>query len=1076
MREGTRNRLAFAVLVCLGFLQTADAGPVRPISGGDRANLAGGGGSFTPAITPNGRLVVFVSHANNLVTNDDHAPFLDVFLRDVAAKTTALLSVNRTGFGGGDGDSSAPSISSNGQFIAFASTASNLVTNDTNHASDIFVRDAVSGITRLVSVDTTGAGSARSFSAWNDHRLSNNPLISADGRWVIFESLATNLTSFEDTNQTTDIFARDLQSNVTFLVSINATGDRSGDGRSESPAVSSDGRSVAFVSSSTNLVAGATNRFGEIYVRDLQANTTFWASRNVASLYGKDYRCFNPVITPDGRFVAFKATTSLSMGLDPVRVFRYDVRLGTTVMVTNYISFASVVTWPQMSVDGRFILSENSGYLEELLRADLVSNSVSWVCSASYPASCSTPVMTPDGSRVVFVSSASNLSPNATNGILQIFVRDIAAQTTRLVSVTTNGSASSRDIDVTIPAVSADGRLVVFESEADDLVPNDLNRASDIFLRDLDAGTTELISVRDPLLPARTSAAGSKAFPKSISADGRYVAFGGPDGYLVPNDTNAFQDVFVRDLLTGTFFPVAFQWWVPCAGCGGPGTRADPPYPLRYPYTYPGVEAVLNTDGRYCVHVVRPACFTGSCGVGGISRFDSQFLTNEFVTLGFDGNPTGADCSNPAISSDGNVIAFQSSGTSLTALPIGSFTNVFVRDMHSRTSQLVSVNLPGTAGGNGPSVAPLFSPDDRWIVFSSVASDLTTNSTGGLTSLYARDNLSNSTRMISVGDDGRTAMGYARGAVFSANSRYLAFVTASNLVLVYDFESSTSRWICAACDNPSISADGRFVAHEISGSSTSLTDIVVKDLQNGVTNLVSINRQMTGGGNASSSTPLLSWDGRYVVFSSTASDLVDNDTNQTSDIFVRDRVLGTTLLVSLSVDGNRSGNGPSFNPVLAADGRTVLFQSFASDLIAGDYNDARDVFVLHLEGPDTDGDGIDDGWEMAYFGTLARDGSGDFDGDGQTDLQEYIAGTDPTGNNSTLRVLTLTLMGGGGTKLIWSATPGKSYQVQFKDCLGDPAGWTNLPGVAVANGTTMSMVDTTAATGDHRFYRVMVTH
>src|SRR2546430_5386307 len=112
----------------------------------------------------------------------------------------------------------------------------------------------------------------------------------------------------------------------------------------------------------------------------------------------------------------------------------------------------------------------------------------------------------------------------------------------------------------------------------------------------------------------------------------------------------------------------------------------------------------------------------------------------------------------------------------------------------------------------------------------------------------------------------------------------------------------------------------------------------LKDLQTGLSSLISLNRFGTGAGNGDSSSPLLSWDGRYVVFSSKASDLVDNDTNQTSDIFVRDRVLGTTLLVSLSVDGNRAGNGPSFNPVLAADGRTVLFQSFASDLIAGDYN------------------------------------------------------------------------------------------------------------------------------------------
>jgi len=82
-------------------------------------------------------------------------------------------------------------------------------------------------------------------------------------------------------------------------------------------------------------------------------------------------------------------------------------------------------------------------------------------------------------------------------------------------------------------------------------------------------------------------------------------------------------------------------------------------------------------------------------------------------------------------------------------------------------------------------------------------------------------------------------------------------------------------------------------------------------------------------------------------------------------------------------------------PVLGGDGRTVLFQSFASDLVAQDFNNNRDIFVLRLGSGDSDGDGLDDDWELAYFGTLARDGTGDFDGGGQTDLAEYRAGTNP---------------------------------------------------------------------------------
>src|SRR5207244_4359453 len=111
----------------------------------------------------------------------------------------------------------------------------------------------------------------------------------------------------DDTNGLLDIFARDLQSNKTYLVSINGTGTGSGTGQSESACMTPDGRFIAFVSTSTDLIAGATNQSGEIYVRDLQTAATTWVSSNVAGFFTNNYRCFNPVISGDGRFVAFKA-------------------------------------------------------------------------------------------------------------------------------------------------------------------------------------------------------------------------------------------------------------------------------------------------------------------------------------------------------------------------------------------------------------------------------------------------------------------------------------------------------------------------------------------------------------------------------------------------------------------------------------------------------------------------------------------------------------------------------------------------------------------------------------------------
>jgi hypothetical protein len=209
-----------------------------------------------------------------------------------------------------------------------------------------------------------------------------------------------------------------------------------------------------------------------------------------------------------------------------------------------------------------------------------------------------------------------------------------------------------------------------------------------------------------------------------------------------------------------------------------------------------------------------------------------------------------------------------------------------------------------------------------------------------------------------------------------------------------------------------------------------------------------------------------------VIFASKASDLVPNDNNHAGDIFVRDRLLGTTLLVSANRQGG-AGTGFSSRPVLGADGRTVVFQSYADDLGEGDFNGTRDVFVLRLSGTDSDHDGLDDEWEVAYCGDLSRDGSGDFDQDGSKDRDEFLAGIDPTNRGSVLRVLKLTSLRGGATTLLWSAVPGRRYRVQFKDRLTDAA-WHELPGTVTASSTTASASDRSAGPGSQRFYRVVL--
>jgi len=177
--------------------------------------------------------------------------------------------------------------------------------------------------------------------------------------------------------------------------------------------------------------------------------------------------------------------------------------------------------------------------------------------------------------------------------------------------------------------------------------------------------------------------------------------------------------------------------------------------------------------------------------------------------------------------------------------------------------------------------------------------------------------------------------------------------------------------------------------------------------------------------------------------------------------------------LSSNFNGAASGNRLSANPVLSADGNVVVFESYSSDLTVGDFNEAKDIFVFRWSVGDTDGDGLGDDWEMAYFGDLSRDGTGDFDGDGQSDLAEFRAGTSPTENASIFRAFTLSSSNpADGLVVLWNAVPGRTYRVEYKDGIEDP-NWTELPGEVVATSATGAKLDATTKTTAKRFYRVV---
>jgi Tol biopolymer transport system component len=1044
--------LASFCLVWLSDSSLRAGGPVRLGSFSSKIGVSGAGNSMVPSFSADGRFLVFLSQANNLVTNDDVGLSLDVFALELATGKMTLVSVSTNGWGGANADAADPSASSDGRYVAFASAAGNLVANDTNLASDIFVRDLQAGSTVLASADTNGAAPAAPYPG------STHPLVSADGSRLFFESTATTLTTAPDGQSTRDVFVRDLASGITRLVSVSLAGggglNRGDD--SELCSITPDGRFATFVSKAPNLVAGAVSPQGDVFVRDVQSNRTFWAGTNLATLLNVaagSCRAFNAVLSVDGHWVVFKATGSGTA----VSVFRHDLISGQTELLASQ---SRLDTWPDLSADGRFIAFEDGTnvYVRDVQAGTNACASVA-TDGTSLGGTAIRPVLTPDGHSVAFMHRGGSSA-------WEFWVRDLQAGITRLASVTSDGRPGTVEHENIAPALSPDGLHLAFDSGRDDWVTNDLNKGYDIFLRDLAGQSTRLVSQRHPDLAALSVAGNVTVNRNCLSADGRILVFSRLEGDLWPaGQTNNWRTVYARDLLTGDSL-------------------------LATPRAKMTANVSVITNGQQMIFVELESASGWYAGGGSLFKGDLASGNAVRADLSYDGTvgspasylspPMWAD-----ISSDGRYVVFTSSQSSYVQPGIGSggYQQVFLRDLVMATNYLLSANwISGStpAYGNASSSQPIFSPDGRWVAFQSLASNLASNYvTSPAVQLYVRDLQAVWTRMVSR--DATSALGCTGLPVFSPDSSCLVFASSNPTsglrdVYLHDLASGTNLLVATNGNQPYLSQGGSCVVYQTwqpAALGPFTNQVMVCDLSNGVTSLASVNLAGTGGGNRPSSAPVITPDGRYVVFASLASDLVADDRNGVRDIFVRDLVTSNTLAVTRSRLTGGTGNGFAGPPILGADGRTVIFQSFAGDLGPGDYNDQADVFLLRLGNADSDHDGMDDDWEMAYFPDLSRDGTGDQDQDGMSDLDEFRAGTDPTNQGSVLRTMTLYSLDRNRTTLLWPAVPGKAYKVQFKDEVAVP-GWTDLDVPVSVDGTTGSVTDPTAKDTPYRFYRVLV--
>jgi Tol biopolymer transport system component len=409
----------------------ADAAvPRTTLVSSSSAGVRGDSGSYSSDVDRNGTLVAFMSGSTNLDPLDPDG-LSDVYVKNVATGALELVSVDLAGAAAGA--ASEPSISADGRYVAFSSSASDIVAGDTNDAVDVFVRDLVSRTTVLASRNNAGD---------QGDDASGSPSISGDGRYVAFVSIARNLPSAGAPHSVwrQDVYLRDLVAGTTVRVSVDATDPTDGgNGMSYHPDISEDGRFVAYGSASDNLLATPdTNATGDVFWWDrlgltptLRVSVAGWNTQG-------DADSNHPSISADGRYVAFHSLAS-NFGGTGGQVYVRDITLQST---------------QQVSRNGQGVLA--NGYSEF-------------------------PTISADGRHVAFESRATNLVANDTNGRMDVFVRDRTAKTTVRVSLTETGAQANGSCYH--PSVSADGSHVAYWSSATNLVGNDTNGVlHDVFI------------------------------------------------------------------------------------------------------------------------------------------------------------------------------------------------------------------------------------------------------------------------------------------------------------------------------------------------------------------------------------------------------------------------------------------------------------------------------------------------------------------------------------------------------------------------------------------------------------------
>jgi Tol biopolymer transport system component len=882
--------------------------------------------SEVAAISADGRYVVLLSNADNLLAGvTDTNAGRDVFFHDRIAGTTVLVS-HAAGdpVTAGDGEAASAAISADGRWVAFASSAANLVAGQVEGtvSPDVFLWDRDSGLTALVShlpgMPTTAAGSC-----WY------TPTISADGSRIAFNSSAPDLVPGQsDTGGSLDIFLYDRAADSNTLVSHTSGSATTAAGGALQPALSADGNWVAFASDAAGIAAGQIDANGAadvfLYSRATGVNVLVSHAAGAATTAANDSSSLYspPQISADGSRIAYESSatdlmTGQTDGNFSSDIFLYDRAAGTNALVSHALSSATT--------------AGNSD--------------------------CQGPSLSADGRYVAYTGESTDLVAQSTGGWLAVFVYDRVAGTNALVSrgATTPGG------DSILPRISSDGAWIGFLSDAANLVAGqtDTPFTWDVFLWSRTSGSLTLVT-RTP--GSATTAAGSDAVTDlRINADGSWIALTSRSQGLVNgvDDHNAANDVFLFARSTGVITLITSR-----GGAAGVSAGGSTSY---------WTGRAMSNDGRFI------AFTSAASNLPGITDGNNEldvFLadrTSGAITLvshasGSPSTTSGLGFREPLVSADGSAVVFESA-------PVSPFENsqLYLFDPATGGITLIShaAGLPSTPANSGFFLSghESISGDGRWIAFTHYGTDLVAGQMdgNGAGDVFLFDRTTGASTLVSHASSSPsdTGDGGSFAPAISGDGRYVAFVSnASDLVpgqagaggvFLYDRAAGTTTRLSSSGSSPlGISTDGRWVVFTSSAAdvvpgqidTNSSSDVFLWDRVSGSTLLVSHTPGAPAtSGNAASGlgtltvTPnpsVLSADGRFVAFSSDATDLIAGQTGNQSAIFLFDRVTGTVTLVSRSAGSpTATGNGYSGEPAISADGHFVAYLSSAGDLVPG---------------------------------------------------------------------------------------------------------------------------------------------